>query len=147
MPRDASGGHVRATENRAPPCNFAAALAALLSAGGLQPTRADIGDYEFQLVRTDARVDHGAIVDVRLVDKRSGKTVPDAVIFAKRIDMAPDGMPTMTAPIEALPSTEPGIYRFKVNLVMEGGWQLSLAAKVQGEAETVTGELILKAVP
>ena len=41
-----------------------------------------------------------AVVAVRLVDKRSGKPVPDAVIFAKRIDMAPDGMPTMDSPIE-----------------------------------------------
>lgn len=125
----------------------AAALAALLSVCGLKPTRADIGDYEFQLVRTVARVGDGAIVDVRLVDKRSGKPVPDAVIFATRIDMAPDGMPTMTAPIEALPSTEPGIYRFKVNLVMEGGWQLSLAAKVQGETGTVESKLVLEALP
>ena len=50
--------------------------------------------------------------------------MPDAVIFAKRIDMAPDGMPTMEAPIEQLPSTEPGVYRFKTNLSMAGGWQL-----------------------
>ena len=51
--------------------------------------------------------------------------------------MAPDGMPTMTAPIEALPSTEPGVYRFKTNLTMEGGWQLSLGAKIQGETGTL----------
>ena len=125
----------------------AAPLAALLSAGGLQSARADISDYEFHLVQTDARVGDGAIVDVRLVDNRSGKPVPDAVIFATRIDMAPDGMPTMTAPIEALPSTEPGIYRFKVNLVMEGGWQLSLAAKVQGETGTLESKLVLEALP
>ena len=32
---------------------------------------------------------------MRLVNKKSGKPVPDAVIFAKRIDMAPDGMEMM----------------------------------------------------
>jgi hypothetical protein len=125
----------------------AAALTAVLSAGGQQSARADIEDYEFQLVRTGARVGDGAIVDVRLVDKRSGNLVQNAVIFATRIDMAPDGMPTMTAPIEALPTTEPGIYRFKANLVMEGGWQLSLAAKVQGETGTVESKLVLEALP
>jgi hypothetical protein len=87
------------------------------------------------------------MVSVRLVDKLTGKEVPDAVIFAMRIDMAPDGMPTMTAPIEALPSTEPGIYRFKTNLTMEGGWQLSLGAKIQGETGTLQNKLILRAVP
>jgi hypothetical protein len=61
--------------------------------------------------------------------------------------MAPDGMPTMTAPLEPVPATEPGTYRFKTNLMMEGGWQLSLAAKVQGETGTVQNRLVLKAVP
>lgn len=59
-----------------------------------------------------------AVVTVRLVDKRSGKPVPDAVIIAKRVDMAPDGMAEMAELIEQLPSTEPGVYRFKAALVM-----------------------------
>lgn len=101
-------------------------------------------DYEFQLVQLETKSGE-AIVDVRLVDKRSGKTVPDAVIFAKRIDMAPDGMEMMSAPIEEMPSTEPGIYRFKAQITMAGGWRLSLGAKVQGETETVENKLVLKA--
>jgi hypothetical protein len=102
-------------------------------------------DYEFQLVQPEAKSGE-AILDVRLVDKRSGKSVPDAVIFAKRIDMAPDGMEMMSAPIEELPSTEPGIYRFKAQITMAGGWRLSLGAKVQGETETVENKLVLKAI-
>jgi YtkA-like len=101
-------------------------------------------DYEFQLVKPETKSGE-AILDVRLVDKRSGKAVPDAVIFAKRIDMAPDGMEMMSAPIEELPSTEPGIYRFKAQISMAGGWRLSLGAKVQGETETVENKLVLKA--
>lgn len=126
----------------------AAALAAVLSmAAALSTARADITDYEFRLVQTDVKQGNGAIVAVRLVDKRSGNTVPDAVIFASRIDMAPDGMPSMAAPIEALPSTEPGVYRFKANLMMAGGWQLSLGAKIQGETGTLENKLVLKAAP
>ncbi|HEY9215887.1 MAG: heavy metal RND transporter [Xanthobacter sp. 17-67-6] len=125
----------------------AVALAAVLSMAALTTARADITDYEFRLVQTDVKQGNGAIVTVRLVDKRSGKAVPDAVIFATRIDMAPDGMPTMAAPIEALPSTEQGVYRFKTNLMMAGGWQLSLGAKVQGETGTIENKLVLKAVP
>lgn len=125
----------------------AAALAGALSLAGAATARADIGDYEFRLVQTDIKQGNGAVVAVRLVDKRSGKAVPDAVIFATRIDMAPDGMPTMTAPIEALPATEPGIYRFRTNLTMAGGWQLSLGAKLQGETGTLENKLVLKAVP
>ena len=125
----------------------AVALAAVLSMAALTTARADITDYEFRLVQTDVKQGNGAIVTVRLVDKRSGKAVPDAVIFATRIDMAPDGMPTMAAPIEALPSTEQGVYRFKTNLMMAGGWQLSLGAKVQGETGTLENKLVLKAQP
>lgn len=124
----------------------AALTAATLTASGTSAF-ADIKDYEFQLVQQQIKKGDGAIVSVRLVNKKTGKPAPDAVIFAKRIDMAPDGMPTMTAPLEPLPSTEPGVYRFKANLAMEGGWQLSLGAKVQGETGTVENKLILKATP
>lgn len=124
-----------------------AALAAVLSLAAFSAVLADIKNYEFQLVHTNVKQGDGAIIAARLVDGRSGKTVSNAVIFATRIDMTPDGMPTMTAPIEVLPSTEPGVYRFKTNLTMEGGWQLSLAAKIQGENGTLESRLVLKAVP
>jgi hypothetical protein len=120
------------------------ALATLfcLSFGAL--VRADVKDYEFRLVQNEVKAGD-TIVAVRLVDKRNGKAVLDAVIFAKRIDMAPDSMPEMDAPLEQLPSTEPGVYRFKTYLSMAGGWRLSLGAKVQGETGTVEGKLVLKA--
>jgi YtkA-like protein len=120
---------------------------ALLSGATLSRAVADARDYEFQLMENEAKKGDGAIVAVRLVDKRSGKPVPDAVIAAKRVDMAPDGMADMAAKIEQLPSTESGVYRFKTNLSMAGRWQLSLAAKVQGEAGTVESKLIIKVVP
>jgi hypothetical protein len=107
----------------------------------------DVRDYEFQLTQSEAKKGDGAIVEVRLVNKTTGKPVPDAVISAKRIDMTPDGMAAMAAPIEQLPTAEPGVYRFKTNLPMEGRWQLSLAAKVQGEVGTVESKLVLKVVP
>jgi hypothetical protein len=120
--------------------------AALLALALSRPALAGSKDYEFQLVSKEAKKGN-AILAVRLVDKKSGKLVPDAVIFAKRIDMAPDGMETMTSSIEEIPSTEPGVYRFNANLTMAGGWQLSLGAKVQGETGTVENKMVLKATP
>jgi YtkA-like len=108
---------------------------------------ADAKDYEFQLVQKEVKKADGAVVAVRLINKKSGEPVPDAVIFAKRIDMAPDAMQEMAAPLEPLPSLEPGVYRFKADLTMEGRWRLSLGAKVQGEEGTVASQLVLKAVP
>jgi hypothetical protein len=123
-----------------------AALIGIAVAGSATLARADIKDYEFQLI--DKTVKKGdAIISVRLVHKPDGKPVSDAVIFAKRLDMAPDGMEMMKTRIEAMPTTEPGVYKFKAVLTMEGGWQLSLGAKVQGETGTVENKLVLKATP
>lgn len=123
-----------------------AALIGIAMTGSVTLARADIKDYEFQLV--DKTVKKGdAIVSVRLIHKPDGKPVSDAVIFAKRLDMAPDGMEMMKTTIDALPSTQPGVYRFKAAVTMEGGWQLSLGAKVQGETGTIESKLVLKATP
>ena len=118
--------------------------AALSVPAMISSAMADIKDYQFQLVQQEAKVGE-AVLSVRLLDKRSGKPVPDAVIFAKRIDMAPDSMEEMTSKIEQMPSPEPGTYRFKAKLTMAGGWRLSLGAKVQGETGTVESKLVLKA--
>ena len=123
----------------------AAAIAFLYAVA--MPVVAGVKDYEFQLVQNEVKKSDAAVVAVRLIDKRSGKAVPDAVISAKRIDMAPDGMPTMAAPLESMPPTEPGLYRFKAALPMPGNWQLSLAAKVQGESGTLESKFVLKVMP
>lgn len=124
----------------------AALIAAILSAASPTIGVAEPADYEFRLVEPVAKTGRG-VVGVRLLDKRTGQPVPDAVIFARRIDMAPDGMPTMTAALAAEPSGEPGVYQFKVELPMEGAWRLSLLAKVQGETGTVEGRPILQVKP
>ena len=129
-----------------PALALAAALIGLAVAGPATVARADIKDYEFQLI--DSTVKKGdAIISVRLVHKPDGKPVPDAVIFASRLDMAPDGMQEMATKIAAVPSTEPGVYRFKAVVSMQGRWQLSLGAKVQGETGTVESQLVVTAQP
>src|SRR5262245_284143 len=129
--------------------SISAALAAIGLAwlAFVSPASADVKDYEFQLVQSEIKKGDGAIVAVRLVNKKTGKAVPDAVIFAKRIDMAPDGMASMQETLDPQPSTEPGVYRFKTNLGMAGRWQLSLGAKVQGEEGSVESKLVLRALP
>lgn len=122
-------------------------LAGVLVAGSATVTLAASQDYEFQPISTDVKQGQGSLVSIRLVDKRTGKPVPDAVIFTTRMDMAPEGMEMMTTPVEAATSTEPGVYAFKTDFTMAGGWRFKLAAKVQGEPDTVQGELVLKAAP
>jgi len=124
----------------------AAALIGLAAAGTAPQAWAGMQDYEFQLVRSEIKKGD-AIIAVRLINKTTGKPVPDAVIFATRLDMAPDSMQEMVTKVTPLSSAEPGVYRFKANLSMAGGWQLSLGAKVQGETGSLENKLVFKAVP
>ena len=121
------------------------ALAALIGAALTGAAHADIKNYEFQLAQPTVKTGADRVVTVRLVDKSSGKAIPDAVIFAIRLDMAPDGMQEMATKVTAMPGTEPGTYRFKANFSMAGRWQLSLGAKVQGETGTVENKLVVTA--
>ena len=102
------------------------------------PTFAATTDYKFELVGKPQLSAHKDIVQVRLVHVADGKPVPDAVIFESKADMGPEGMATMGAPVKAL-SAKDGTYSFEVEPGMAGTWALHLAAKVQGEAETVRG--------
>jgi hypothetical protein len=120
-------------------------LAALLFSIPTVSALAGPADYEFQPVKTELPTGPESEFAVKIVDKRTGKPVPDAVIFSTRLDMAPDGMEMMKSTLDPLPSTEPGVYRFKLNLNMAGGWRLLIAAKIQGEEGTAKGEIILKA--
>ncbi|MGE3266196.1 FixH family protein [Methylocystis sp.] len=116
-----------------------ALLAVLLF--GVGHARAAIDDYTFELVQSALKTGR-RVIDVRLVHKPDGKLVSDAVIFAMRLDMAPDDMEAMTSAIEPTKASQPGLYRFKVDLTDEGRWRISLAAKLQGEVGTLQNRLV-----
>lgn len=108
------------------------------------PAHAGAKDYAFEPVQAELKKGDDVAFAVRLVHKPSGKPVPGAVIIRTRADMAPDGMAEMETPVTAAPGGEPGTYGFKADLSMAGRWQLSVAAKVQGEPETVVGKVTFK---
>jgi len=104
-------------------------------------------DYQFELVERELKQGYGAELTVRLVHRPSGKVVPGAVVFISRLDMSPDGMDEMTAPLEPVSDVLPGYFRFETDLVMDGDWSLVLVAKVPGADGYVRGKLIVTAVP
>ena len=106
---------------------------------------AGANDYVFEPVKAEVKKGDNAIVSVRLKHKATGKPVTDAVIVQTRIDMSPDAMGEMASPVAPVPSNEPGVYSFKTDLSMAGRWLLSIAAKVQGEPETVVGKITFRA--
>jgi hypothetical protein len=117
----------------------AAALACGLAFTAM-PAFAKSADYRFELVGKPTLSGQKDIVQVRLVHVPDGKPVADAVIFESKADMGPAGMESMTAPVKALPA-KGGTYSFEVEPGMAGTWALHLAAKVQGETETVRGTI------
>lgn len=102
-------------------------------------------DYEFQPVAVDVKNGAGSELAVRLVHKPTGKPIEGAVIFRTRLDMSPDSMGEMTAKHAAMPGGVLGVYRFKADLTMAGGWAFKLQAKVPGENETIEGTIVFKA--
>jgi YtkA-like len=124
-------------------------LAAAVFAAALSLTTtafAGANDYVFEPVKAEVRKGDDVVVAVRLKHKATGKSVTDAVIVTTRIDMSPDAMGEMASPLTPVPSAEPGVYAFKTELSMEGRWLLSIAAKVQGERETVVGKITFRAM-
>lgn len=110
------------------------------------PGRAVPDHYTFELVEREVKQGSGTTVLVRLVDERTGKVVPDATLFISRLDMSPHGMGAMEAPLEPLPDTLPGYFRFETDLSMEGGWALTLVAKLPEIPDPVQRRLVLQAV-
>jgi YtkA-like protein len=124
---------------------FAAALIAVAIGSASTAALADIKDYKFELVDQTVQTGSEKVITVRLMNTKTGKPVPDAVIFATRLDMTPDGMQEMVTKIARVAGAEPGTYSFKASLSMAGHWQLSLGAKVQGETGTVENKLVITA--
>src|SRR5436305_12609349 len=106
---------------------------------------AGANDYVCEPVKAEVKKGDDVVVSVRLKHKATGKPVTDSVIVQTRIDMSPDAMGEMASPLTPVPSNEPGVYSFKTDLSMQGRWLLSIAAKVQGEPETVVGKITFRA--
>lgn len=114
---------------------------AALSASGW----AGAADYRFELVEQSVAASPATALTVRLVHLPTGKPVTDAILLPARLEMPMGGMAPMSARLSGGKPDGRGGYAFKADIGMTGLWTLKLAAKVQGEAETVTGALPVSA--
>lgn len=102
------------------------------------------GDYVFEPLPAEVRTGNGIELAVRIIHKPTGKPVEGVVLFRTRIDGSPHNMGSMTAKHKAVPSNEPGVYKFRADFGMAGNWAFKLMAKVPGENDTVEGTVIFK---
>jgi hypothetical protein len=117
----------------------ALAVATMLAAN---PVLAGADDYRFELVGKPVRTGDVALVRLRLVHLPDGKPVAGAILLPPRLEMG-TGPGAMTAPAKVAAPPEPGLYAVEARPGMGGEWQLSLGAKVPGEAATVQGRIVL----
>lgn len=107
--------------------------------------------YQFELVGPVQSNGGKSIVSMRLIHVADKKPVVGAIIISSRADMGPIGMAAMNAPIKALPVTTPGVYPFEIAngpvWNKPDKWDLTFAAKVQGETATVHGNLVVELKP
>jgi YtkA-like len=113
-------------------------LAAVLSSPSVSSFAA-AADYKFELVSATPAGAGKNTVAVRLLHIADGKPVADAVIIESKTDMGPSGMAEMPGRVTAPKTDKDGIYQFETQNGMAGKWALAIAAKVQGETETVKG--------
>lgn len=123
----------------------AAMAAAFIALSAPQTVLAAASDYVFEPVNAEVRNGPGSEIAVKLLHKPSGKPVEGAIIIRTRLDMSPDSMEAMTTTVEPMTETAPGVYKFKADFTMAGGWALKLQAKVQGEPETIVGTVVFTA--
>jgi hypothetical protein len=104
------------------------------------------GDYRFEAVRPQVTVSPAASVAVRLVHVPTGKPVAGAVIFQPRMEMPMGNLAPMATKVAPAAPDGKGEYPFTADISMAGPWTLTLSAKVQGEAATITGSVPFTAV-
>lgn len=103
--------------------------------------KADPKDYRFEAVDTQIAVSPTSAVAVRLIHLPDGKPVVGAIVFQPKMEMPMGNMAPM--PTKVTPGTPDGkgSYSFTADITMAGPWTLSVSAKVQGEAATISGTI------
>ena len=96
------------------------------------------GNYRYEAVELRPNGAGRTTLAVRLVRAQDNQPI-EVVILDAKTDMGPSGMADMSGKVTPISSDPPGLYRFAIETGMAGKWELVLTAKVQGEADPVTG--------
>ena len=111
------------------------------------PSASDSNGPAWRAVKSEVAVGKGVRLELRLANADGKTAAGDAVtITSTRLDMGPDGMEAMTAPLRRAVSGVPDVLAFEADLSMAGRWALTLAADVEGFPKPVAGTVIFNAV-
>ncbi|RKE72709.1 efflux RND transporter periplasmic adaptor subunit [Pseudorhodoplanes sinuspersici] len=119
------------------------ALASLIIASAAVQAQPTPG---FEPVAAEVPVGKNVRIELRLTGITPPPALADITIERQRIDMGPDGMEMMAAPLKPVPGTPPGILAFQTDLSMAGRWALTITARVKGQSAPITSKIIFTAV-
>ncbi len=85
-------------------------------------------------------------VEVKLTGISPPPQAADITVEASRIDMGPDGMAMMAAPLKPAPASAPGVLAFDTDLSMAGRWAFTITARVKGQSAPVKSTIVFTAV-
>lgn len=125
----------------------AAIIAAILALAGLWAAAGANNDaYRFEAVNEHISVGKQVRIEVRLLGPDAKPVPADTITLAStRIDMGPDSMAMMDAPLKPLPSDKPGVFAFETDIVMAGRWALTIEARLKDHPEPIKGVVIYTA--
>jgi Cu(I)/Ag(I) efflux system membrane fusion protein len=125
---------------------FSLVLAGILAVAAIAFIARAQDDLTWAPVTTEATVGDSVRIAVRVTGPDGLVALDPDSVSQVRLDMGPDGMATMAAPLRAVAPREGESLAWETDLVMAGRWALSLTASVPGEAEPVAGRVIFTAV-
>ena len=127
---------------------FAAMLAAAFAApSALAQEGVASPAYAWEPAPAEIAVGDGVRVAVLLTGPDGPVALNPEAVTEARIDMGPDGMAGMAAPLRPVDAAEDESLAWETDLVMGGRWALKLTAEVPGAAESVDGEVVFTATP
>lgn len=122
--------------------------AAVLALVLYMPKQSDVAAPDgprWEAVQSDISKGNAVRLEVRLVTAGGAPVVSGITVTSTRLDMGPDGMEAMTAPLKRVAGSAPGAIAFETEIVMAGRWALTIAANVEGQPKPIAGVVIFTA--
>ena len=100
----------------------------------------------FEAVKPEVPVGKDIRMVLKIVGIDPAPVSTNVTIEKARLDMGPDGMEAMVAPLKPVPGAPPGVLAYQADLAMAGRWAFSITARIKGRKEPVTSTVIFTAV-
>ena len=125
--------------------SVAVAVLALVFLAPLPSVIAASNEPHWEAVRAEVSTGKAVRLEVRLMGVEGAPAASDITVTSKRLDMGPDGMETMMAPLKQVTGNAPGVVAFETDIPMAGRWALTITAKVDGQPKPVSGVVVFTA--